>query len=163
MPMALSFSILSTSIFQQARSRDRSVARLCRIARRPWPRPSSRLASALVSPAGGKKQPAREAERRYPHGRPFRSSDSQRCARTFGTGDACGISSGQLAMSPARFLRVSVLGHEQRHLMALVEIIEVHGVLRSRKREHNRSLSCAGLQKKYPRSGKVLSHRSDQP
>ena len=144
MPIALSFSILSIFIFQRSSLRGS-------IRRASLSNCSATMAKAVAWRPRSFRQPA---ERRgllakldggSRAGEPF-DHPTRKGAWTFGTGDACGISIGQLVMSPARFLRVGVLGHEQRHLMALVEIIEV---------------SCAGLQKKYPRSGKVLSHQID--
>ena len=54
-------------------------------------------------------------------------------------------------MHAARLLAIGVVGHEERNLMKMIEIIEVHVLLHLSKREHSWSLSRAGLQAENPR------------
>jgi hypothetical protein len=45
-----------------------------------------------------------------------------------------------------RAIASRMIGHEERHLMARVKIIEVHGISPGSKRERDGSLSRTGLQ-----------------
>ena len=72
-------------------------------------------------------------------------SRSQRRAPLPRVGDARSIEISEFAMNPADLLGRPVLRHEQRNLVPLIEIIEVHVCSRLRKREHGRSLSRVGL------------------
>ena len=57
--------------------------------------------------------------------------------------NARSIAFAELAMNAARFLRRRIVGHEQRNLMAVIKIIEIHEFAPRRKREHIWSLSRA--------------------
>lgn len=54
-------------------------------------------------------------------------------------------------MRATRLLAIGVVGHEERNLMTMIEIIEIHVLLHFSKREHNWSLSRVGLQAENPR------------
>jgi len=54
-------------------------------------------------------------------------------------------------VSAARLLAISVLGHEKRNLMAMIQIIQIHAPLHFSNREHSWSLSRVGLQAENPR------------
>ena len=54
-------------------------------------------------------------------------------------------------MYAARPVAIGVVGHEQRNLMTMIEIIEIHALLHLSKREHSWSLSRAGLPAENPR------------
>lgn len=58
-------------------------------------------------------------------------------------------------MHAARLLAIGVIGHEKRNLMPMIEIIEIHVMLHFSKREHNWSLSRAGLQAENPRDERI--------
>lgn len=62
-------------------------------------------------------------------------------------------------MDPASFVAEGCFSQEQRNLMALVEIIEIHGTLPSRKREHELSLSLVGLQKEQIHVMRLSYHK----
>jgi hypothetical protein len=46
-------------------------------------------------------------------------------------GDARSVAIGEFAMDPANLVGGPVLGHEQRYLVSLIEIIEIHELLPS--------------------------------
>lgn len=54
------------------------------------------------------------------------SSDTQRRTWALGARDAGGIAVRQFPVRAARFMGSSIFRHEQRHLMSLIKIIEIH-------------------------------------
>jgi hypothetical protein len=73
-------------------------------------------------------------------------------------GDAFSVAFAELTVNLANLLGAPVLGHEQRDLVALVEVVEIHCACSTlRKREHIGSLSRAIAYRTIPRAIASLS------
>jgi hypothetical protein len=66
-------------------------------------------------------------------------------------------------MDAACFVGRGVFGHEQRYLVTVKEIIEIHEVLRFGKREHSQSLSRVRLRIEKNTRCTLLPHAVDFP
>lgn len=66
-------------------------------------------------------------------------------------GDPRGISVRELAMYAAGLLAIGFVGHRERKLMTMIEIIEAYVLLHFTKREHSWSLSRVGSGRKSAR------------
>jgi hypothetical protein len=66
-------------------------------------------------------------------------------------------------MDAACFLGPGVFRHEQRYLVTMKEIIEIHEMLQSGKREHSQSLSRVRLRIEKNTRCTLLPHAVDFP
>lgn len=115
----------------------------------------SRQWCGRASQGAGTRLPVREVHQLPLSAWAAASRGSQLPARLPLLGDAGCIQFDEFTMNAANLVGSPILRHEERHLVPLVEIIEIHEMLRLRKREHVQSLSRASLRQ--------LNSRDDFP
>jgi hypothetical protein len=94
---------------------------------------------------------AREARLRHPPARDAPSRSRDRHIGPLHDGDLRSIATCELAMNASCPFRGGIVGHEERNLMPVVEIVDVQAHAPFRKREHSQSLSRMDLQTENPR------------
>lgn len=112
--------------------------------------------SVLGQRGGDMRRPAHEARPQPRRGNAAALSSRDRQHGPFSVSDLPGVALGEFAMHAARRIRARVVGHEQRHLMSVIKVIEIHSHAPSGKREHVRSLSRVGLRSENPRDARLI-------